>query len=239
MFYKILSKYYDIVFPLSEMKLDFIEENINKNSQILDLACGSGNYALALSERGHNVTAVDLDNNMIENLREKGKNNNQHIEAVTMNMKDIKKLNKKFDCIICIGNSLVHLDNEEEINDFLKECFECLNSGGKLVIQIVNYDRIIKYNIDELPTINREKQGVIFERKYRKEEGKIVFKGILNIINEEKDTYENEVRLYPLKSENMVHRLKSSGFSNIELYGDYKKSKYSDQSFFTIAVVSK
>ena len=35
-----------------------------------------------------------------------------------LNMLDIDKLGEKYNLAYCIGNSLVHLDNDEEILDF-------------------------------------------------------------------------------------------------------------------------
>ena len=62
-------------------------------------------------------------------------------------MLDIDKLNKKFDLIFCIGNSMVHLNDNEEILRFLRNCKKSLKVGGYLLLQIVNYDRILVKNI--------------------------------------------------------------------------------------------
>jgi len=48
-----------------------------------------------------------------------------------------KKLNLKYDLIFCIGNSLVHLDGEKEIEMFLEETKKLLADRGSLIIQVL------------------------------------------------------------------------------------------------------
>jgi ubiquinone/menaquinone biosynthesis C-methylase UbiE len=44
---------------------------INNDSQILDVACGTGNYTVALSNLGLNMTGIDISEEMISKARQK------------------------------------------------------------------------------------------------------------------------------------------------------------------------
>ena len=65
-FYEELSKVYEYVFPLNKNALKFISENLKNGDKILDLACGAGEYSIALSEMGFNVDGIDLEKGMID-----------------------------------------------------------------------------------------------------------------------------------------------------------------------------
>jgi SAM-dependent methyltransferase len=229
-FYEELSKYYDIVFPLGEVQFKFMTKRFKDRKNILDLAAGTGNYSIALSKLGFNVVAVDLDEEMIRKIEAKNKEERTSVKPHKLDMKNIQGLEDyQFDGIICIGNSLVHLDNMGEIKRVLEEMYKLLNDNGVVILQIVNYDRVLKNNVKELPLIDRSEYGVRFIRKYDLEEGKILFKTKLIIDNER--SYENCVKLYPLKSKELFNMLKVIGFKDIKLYGGFDEKEYNLESF--------
>lgn len=234
-FYAEIARYYDYIFPLSTNKLNLIKDLAGNNPKdILDVASGSGLYSKQLSDDGYNVTAIDLDNEMINKLKEKDKK----IDAKVLNMLDIEKLNKKFNLIFSIGNSIVHLENNEIIKKFLYSAKNSLKENGKLLIQIVNYDRILEKNIKRLPTIKNNEENLVFERyyEYLEQEHKINFKTILKVDN---NTFENNVLLHPITSEEIKELLKEVGFSSINFYGDFTQSNYEPIESFPLIIVAE
>lgn len=165
-FYEALSQVYDLVFPKNKNTFQFLSKGLKPKSSILDIACGTGNYAISFAQQGHDVDAIDLDSNMLEQARNKAVDIPIHF--VRGDMTKIKEYfpAKRYDMIYCIGNSIVHLPNKQKIAELIKDTYDMLHEGGVLIIQTVNYDRIIKYKVDHLPTIENEKEGVKFIRKY-------------------------------------------------------------------------
>lgn len=234
-FYTEIAKYYDYIFPLSIDKLNLIKSTAgNTPKDILDVASGSGSYSKELSDKGYNITAIDLDNEMIDKLKER----DQEIDARVLNMLDIEKLNKKFDLIFCIGNSLVHLDNDEKIKEFLYSSKNSLKENGKLLIQIINYDRVLEKNVKSLPTIKNADKNLIFERYYTylKDKHKINFKTILKVDDK---SLENNVLLHPIKSDEIRKLLKEVGFSNIDFYGNFKKNEFKLKESQPLVIVAE
>jgi len=234
-FYTEISKYYDYIFPTGKAQLQFIKKIVGEAPKnILDVACGSGGYAKSLNDSGHQVTAIDLDPKMVQALKAR----DTGIDARVLNMLDIEVLNKTFDLIFCIGNSVVHLNNNEEIYEFLKSCKNSLNENGHLLIQVVNYDRVLAQDVKQLPTIENDDVPLVFERyyDYLPEQHKINFRTILKV-NE--NTLENSVLLHPIKSTEFVGLLEELGFQDIQLYGSFNQEAYDPMVSFPLIIVAK
>lgn len=102
-----------------EWIIKILGKNIKKNSEILDLGCGTGEASCFLSRFG-NVTGVDFSKSSIK-LANKLKNNLgiKNIRFISGNIKEIKS-NKKFDYIYSIG-VLHHIpDIETALNNIKK-----------------------------------------------------------------------------------------------------------------------
>lgn len=232
-FYKELSKVYDIVFPKDETTLKFLCKALNHNSKVLDLACGTGTYSVALAQKGHRVDGIDLDEEMIALANGKG--------GLFANFKvgDMTRFHEvfdseKYDMVYCIGNSIVHLKNKGKIENFITDIYKNLNEEGTLIIQIVNYDRIINQNIKSLPTIDRHEKGVKFIRNYnyREHEEKVEFQTELIIYNDSKEEkLSNSVDLIALRKNELEEMLKKAGFKTVKAYGGFSEELFSEDSF--------
>lgn len=235
-FYNVLSKYYDVIFTKDENTVNFLKGDLQINSKVLDVACGTGTYSIALGEEGVKVQGMDLDEEMINKAI--AKNNNSNVRFIAGDMLKLENIYEahSFHKVFCIGNSLVHLSTKEEIEKAIEQMYKVLKKEGTLVIQIINYDRILSKNIKALPTILREEQGVEFVRKYELNgEGKIIFLGQINI-EEDGNSYENGVELIPLQSEELKQMLLKIGFKNIEFYGSFKKETYNKEESYALVV---
>ncbi len=68
---------------------------------ILDAGCGTGRLAVELERRGHTVTAVDLDSDMVDKARPKS-------STITWMVGDLASIDiaDRFDIVVMIGNIL-------------------------------------------------------------------------------------------------------------------------------------
>ncbi len=238
-FYQQFSSYYDHIFPLKKQKLNFIKDNIVKQGPILDLATGTGSYAIALAEEGYQVKGLDLSPRMISIAKNKAYEADVKVDFRAEDMKRIDQIYQgdNFSLISCIGNSLVHLDNEDEIKQVLRKIYKLLQSGGRLLIQIVNYDRIINKDIDSLPSIKGQNGLIKLIRDYEFIEDKVKFKTKLITLRGE---FKNHVLLHPLQSDKLREILKGVGFRKIDFYEDFNYSRYAPlRSMSLVAIVEK
>lgn len=243
-FYEQISKYYDDIFPASKKTVDFIASVAGETpKEVLDVACGTGGHSLELAKRGYNMTSTDLDEKMILELKRKAKEQQIKICSVRKDMLEISGISgKKFDVIFCIGNSIVHLNSNVEIQSFFKGMYNSLAENGKFIVQIVNFDKIFTQDCMTLPLIQNDEAGIQFERNYKiADDGKIDFATTLSVDNSsEKFTAKNQIQLIPVCSGEVADMLEAAGFSKIKLFGDFYSSEYDPKgSNAVIAVAQK
>lgn len=237
--YEKIARHYDSIFPTSPATVDFISKCVGETPKdVLDVACGTGGYSLELVKRGYNLTAIDLNSKMIEELKTRAKKLNLEITCAKCNMLETSKMFAyKFDAAFCIGNSIVHLNSKEQIEKFFKDIYQVLSSQGKFIAQIVNFDRIFIKNVKSLPTIQDNEIGLIFERFYEyNDRSEVNFKTVLSVENEK---MVNEINLTPIFSEEIFDMLTTAGFSKVEFYGDFNFSNYNPENSKALIVVAE
>jgi len=155
----------------------------------------------------------------------------KNLSFEAMGMLDISEhfQENTFDGVLCFGNTLVHLGSEKEIQEFLDQAYYVLKPGGKLMVQIINYDRIIDQNIKGLPTI--ENEFVKFTRKYtyHPERNLLDFETLLTIKSEKREI-RNIIHLYPIRREKLLQLVRRSGFSDIRVWGNFKREALVQES---------
>ncbi|MFR6141496.1 MAG: class I SAM-dependent methyltransferase [Finegoldia sp.] len=216
-FYDSISDNYEDIFQPNDKQINFLEEHAH--GKILDVACATGKVAKRLQDDGYDVMGIDLEEKFVD----KAINENK-IDAKCMNMLDIDKLRENFGLIYCIGNSLVHLDSTEKINEFLKKCYDKLNPNGNHVLQIINFHPFLQVDDDylgNLPTIKNEK--VEFVRKYFRNGDFIRFNTVMTAADK---SIENDVNLFPITSDELVKLLEQNGFEKIKIYGGFNKAEF-------------
>ncbi|SHF43051.1 class I SAM-dependent methyltransferase [Desulforamulus putei] len=238
--YKDLSQYYDDIFPAGEEQLKFFRQVFGDLgvSRVLDLACGSGNYSLEFARWGLSVVGVDYEPDMIKLAREKARKEGLAVDFRTGDMRNLEDIEGKFDAVICIGNSLVHLLTDKDIITALTQMKEHLYHGGTLILQTVNYDRILKGNITQLPDIVNKQAGIIFTRQYDfRPDGLIDFKTSL-IKNDSNGSQHSlgsgQVPLRPLTRAELESFLHTAGFDEVEVFGGFNRKPHGWDSQSTV-----
>ncbi|MFB9052162.1 class I SAM-dependent methyltransferase [Formosa undariae] len=231
-FYQKIADYYHHIFKININQIRFVKSKLtDQDSKIIDIGCGIGTLSLELSNYYKHVLGIDMDSGMIQKALQQKDPNSKSIQFEQLSMLKINKFidSNSIGGVICFGNTLVHLNSLEEIAEFLKQSKDVLQFNGKLLLQIVNYDRILANTIQELPLI--ENDDIIFERNYfyRKSEHKIDFKTILTVKSTQ-EIIENSIELVPLLKNDLVQLLKDAGFKTCNYYGNFNQDLYSINS---------
>ena len=229
-FYESIADYYKHVFPLNIAQVQFIKTSFDNTSNlsVLDIGCGIGSLSFELAGLFKKVTAIDLDSAMLEKAIEK---NDKGIHFQKLNMLDIEEKYgaNSFDAVVCFGNTLVHLDGFGQVLDFFRQARDVLKPNGKLLFQIINYDRIIDQKVTSLPTIENDEIQFVRNYEYDPIKNKIGFETQL-LIKSNGDIISNLIYLYPLRSIEIKELLIAAGFTKCQFYGNFKKDQFTRES---------
>jgi cyclopropane fatty-acyl-phospholipid synthase-like methyltransferase len=237
-FYSVFSKNYDKVFPLNNKQIEFMQQQLPDAKIVLDVGCATGNLAIALAQKGLTVDAFDLDENMIDVAQQKSMGAD-NIKFTVADMLQIEKTyaEKRFDAVVCFGNTLAHIMDNDQIRDFIHSVYNVLQQHGKFLLQILHYDTICKNKPKSLPLI--ENDAVKFERFY--EYSSLNSVDFITKLTDKQNmqTSTNCVSLNPIKKEHVEKMLVDAGFCDIEFYGSFAFDKLDNNSFHLVVSATK
>ena len=246
-FYEEFYRHYDAVFPVKKEKLQFLKDSFEElpaGAALLDIGCGTGGYTIEMGKLGYHTVGIDLESAMLQQAAEKASHVRTYSEFKLLDMKDLSSLYSQpcFSGVFSYGNVFAHLSGQKEVHELCRKIHGVMRVGGVLVVQIVNYDRVIQQKVNTLPTIENKEEGVKLVRRYHhRDDGLIDFATDLIVKGEgEEKRYENKIPLYPLGSKDFLGTLKSLGFESTETFGDFKESPFKpNESFFLVVKTRK
>ena len=109
-----------------------------ENDTLLDVACGTGEYAIYCARKIKKVCGVDLSNKMIEVARKNA--HNLKLENISFEVQDVLKLrfeSNRFSIVNC-KSAFHHFDDYEKN---ICEMKRCCKTGGRISVQdIIAYE---------------------------------------------------------------------------------------------------
>ena len=199
-----------------------------KCQRILDVALGTGFHSIELMRAGLTVKALDISQSMIDVARKNAENVGFLLDAVRTDWVNMPgSLLGKFDCIICLGNSLACEMNVGKRQVAIQNWCNALNDGGIVIVDRRNYETLLsgeKYS---------GSNGQYF--------GDTVKIGFTKITRDETvfsytfaDGRTFSLVMFPIQDPEMRTNFLDVGMTAVEEYGDRKLSHQSkDVSFYT------
>ena len=230
--YNNFAAYYDKIFPRNPKIIEFLENQFKKG-KILDLACGSGEYSVSLAHLGYEVTGIDISTSMIEYAKDKAFRESVKVDFHVDDMLNLSSYDT-YEGIICIGNSLVHLNTDVEVLEAVMKMYRALKKGGTVVIQVINYDLILEKKLPGLSTVTNEQYS--FYRNYEYDGSKIHFKTRLT---DGLRVFVDETLLLPLKHQTLIGFLQKVGFSEVNTVGGFSHNSFDLKEDITYVVTAK
>jgi SAM-dependent methyltransferase len=113
---------------------DFLSKVFEAESKhLLDLACGNGRHALALTARGLRVTGVDLSEEFIAEARSQAPESARFIRLDMLDIPPDLAPAGGFDGAYCFGNAIGHFDRRD-LQRFLAGVSRLLKPGAAFVV---------------------------------------------------------------------------------------------------------
>lgn len=116
-----------------QKEIEYLQNNINPSSKILDVGCGFARHIKILASFSKEVIGIDNDENMIRKAKENLANFN-NVKILFQDARNLIFNNDSFDYVICMTNTFGNLiDKKLEI---LKEMKRVCKRGGKIIISV-------------------------------------------------------------------------------------------------------
>ncbi|WP_411678411.1 class I SAM-dependent methyltransferase [Caproicibacter sp.] len=126
---------------------------IKPGDKILDIGGGPGRYSIYYTQKGCDVTLVDLSSENVKFALEKSKELHTGIKAVSADARDVDKiLDGKYDHIFLMG-PMYHLLREKDRIAALDSALSLLKNGGFLYISFILMFSGIIYDMKYMPQL--------------------------------------------------------------------------------------
>ena len=232
--------------PLIEKILDEVKSPKRQQLRILDAACGTGMHALALAKAGYQVAGADFSAEMIKKAKINAASAGMELRFEAIGFGSLTSVfgESHFDVVLCLGNSLPHLIQDEDVDFALIDFNACLKPGGLLLIQDRNFDAVMQKQ-DRWMEPQAFQEGVeqwIFERFYDfNPDGTIGF-NIVNLHRKGTSEWSSEVvstLLKPQIGDMLQKKAIRAGYKPVNIYGTLGRDPFDPQTSGNLILIAR
>lgn len=238
-FYNSIAESYSDMVSLEKQiksKISFFKQFINdKIKTAVDLGSGSGADSIALAKLGLKVTAFEPSTEMVKQAKENFNEQNVQVDIYNNKIADINKsFHNSFDLVVSLGNTFANINNEE-IEQSVVKVLALLKSEGKAIIQLLNYEKILK---EKERIINISESGEMQFIRFYDFIGDSVF---FNILSFRKDNFQERqlitTEMFPYTKSFLEKLFNKNNFSKIEFFGDMKFNQFNEKSSKDLIII--
>jgi SAM-dependent methyltransferase len=246
--YDSFSDEYDVMVNWQERlarETPFLLERLRANGarRVLDVGSATGHHAAHLAALGFKVAGVDPSGAMVERARALA-TGSQGLEFVQAGFGGLRTaLSGEFDAVLCLGNTLPHVGSQDGLLRALEDIVAVLRPGGQLVVQQLNYDRILARRqrfLGQTAGATAEREFLFF-RFYDYGDDGLTF----NMLIQQRPkggAWEwrlESTRLYPVLSSHLAEALARSGFGEVGYWGNYAAERFDPLESNDLIVVAR
>jgi 2-polyprenyl-3-methyl-5-hydroxy-6-metoxy-1,4-benzoquinol methylase len=223
-FYDALAPDYDAMTGFErrfELERPFFETFVDRYAvrRAVDAGAGTGFHSLLLARLGVEMTAVDASADMLSRARAHAASMSLSVSAVHASLLDLgRHVTIPQDALLCMGNTLAHVPAPDERDAVLAQFRQVLAPGGVLLIQTLNFDRIMKEETHRLNV--KEAGGVAFVREYVPAGTRVDLR-ITRTPPADSAAPQRTitVKLWPVYASDLALALSNAGFADVRLHG--------------------
>ncbi len=146
--------------------MNYIHKFAKEGDRILEIGAGTGRYSIALAKEGFHVSAIELVEKNLQELKEKSKGV-ANVEAFQGDALDLGRFgDDSFDITLSFG-PMYHLYDSKDQHKALDEAIRVTKPGGVILVAFLSAHAIIctNYLYDFLPTTAGIKEN--FNKDYK------------------------------------------------------------------------
>ena len=230
------SDYYSLLYQhrdCEEAKL-FIDNliallKIPSGSSILDCGCGKGRHSIYLSEKGFEVTGIDISKKNIADAKKEVKEN------LSFHVHDMRNLFRKnrYDAALNLFTSFGYFENDSENNKAIKSICGALKKNGWFVLDFMNVEKEIK---ELIPAEKLMIDGINFEVT-RFTENNFIVKEIFVSDKGKKYLFRERVKTYKRAAlENFFNQNKLKA---VHLFGNYHLNPFHETTSKRLIIIGR
>ena len=158
---------YDLVHekPADSEQIAFYEKQIERfGSPVLELACGTGNYLVTLSQSEVEISGIDISEEMLTGAKRRAEDQNVETNLINADMRNFD-VDQRFALIFIAGNSFQHLNTRQEVEACFRSVKRHLLPDGGFIVEIFN---------PSLKLLSRRPDERFFVGEYETENGPVV-----------------------------------------------------------------
>ena len=185
----------------------------------VDLACGTGSVALLLAEKGLQVTAVDLSEEMLTVASQKAQELEDQPAFVCQPLQELR-LPRGVDLAVCALDSLDYITDPADCAEAILRVYKVLNPGGIFIFDVNTPEKLRA--MDGQVFLDEDEDVYCVWRGEFDEETNICSYG-MDLFQRRGDVWVRsfeEHREYAYSIEQLKDYLKAAGFTHIRVYAD-------------------
>ena len=186
---------------------------------VADLACGTGSATRILAQRGYQVTAVDLSEEMLTEAMDKCADLENLPRFVHQGLQDLY-LPRAVDMAVCFLDSLDYILDPQDCAKAIARTYKALNPGGIFIFDVNTPEKLRA--MDGQVFLDEDDDVYCVWRGEFDEETNICTYG-MDLFQRNGQMWERsceEHREYAYSRQQLTDYLKAAGFSHIEVYAD-------------------
>lgn len=208
-----------------QVKFAIDKMGLLKSDEILDVPCGVGRHSLLLAKKGYSVTGVDISPGCLKIAKSEFAHSKVKYRAGNMN--DLSRFHGKFDAVLNLCTSFGYFKSDNANKRVLREMFESLRPGGRVLLHTVDRDFARHYGND-VRRVNFRNFWTVskftFDQdfKYAQTETLFFFKD-----KKRQDQVRHQFyRLRYYSRKEMESLMTQVGFKDIQVFGNFDGDKF-------------
>lgn len=236
--YTAFAKHYDIL--MSDVNYEEIAQKINnivneyfpEADFLIDLACGTGSLSEELTKLGFNVLGVDISQEMLSIAHDKKIRTGLGTQYVFGDMTSWLLTENKADVIVCMLDSLNHLESFDEIKRTFLNVYNSLSDGGLFIFDM-NTPYKHKYILSDNAFVFEE-DGLycVWQNEYNDKDNRvdIYLDFFENSFDNNYKRFCEEFSEIACDSHAVKEFAKGAGFRYLESFDDFSDNKANEKS---------
>ena len=142
--YTTLSKYYDRLMSGYDygQAFEFVLQNVKDKTKGVDIACGSGKFAIELAKHGKKVFGIDNSQQMLNEAANNAKSEAQNVVFVYGDMEELEL--PKIDFAVAMCDAVNYLPNKKSIRNFFSAVYKALSDFGVFIFDVSSIYKLNK-----------------------------------------------------------------------------------------------